>query len=109
MDTKTRTSFGTIWRPVFAGREPTEAEVAHAWGRTRRLFADEYGAGLTPRQAEVLLEEMAIAWLLRALSPVATAEDAERATLAQQAALWLGVLSYDLDRVYDGYYRLLQA
>lgn len=55
-----------------------------------------------------LLAEMAVAWLLRALSPNVSALDTELASLAQQAALWLGVLRCDLDRVYDGYFHLLQ-
>ena|SRR6266508_2100583 len=108
MTTKTRESFCDIWRPVFAGGCPPEAAVADAWARTQQTFIEQYGAVLTARQRQEMLGEMAIAWLLRAFAPSATAADSERASLALQAALSLGVLRYDLDRVYEGYYRLLE-
>lgn len=108
MVTTTQESFSAIWRPVFADGRPPEAAVAGAWVRTQQLFVDQYGAGLTEKQRREMVAEMAIAWLLRAFSPSATAADTERATLAQQAALWLDTLRYDLDRLYDGYYHLLQ-
>jgi hypothetical protein len=108
MATKTQESFATIWRPVFANGCPPESAVADAWARTQRLLVARYGAGLTERQRQEMVGEMAIAWLLRAFSPSATAADTEQASLAQQAALWLGVLRYDLDRLYEGYYHLLQ-
>ncbi len=104
-----RESFAGIWRPVFADGCPPESAVADAWARTRALLVQQYGPRLTHEQVQSLLTEMVIAWLLRALSPSATAADTELASLAQQAALWLGALRFDLDRVYEGYYPLLQA
>jgi hypothetical protein len=110
MTTKTQESYTAIWRPLFAdGCPPDDAAVAAAWARTQQLFIEQYGPNLSRRQREEMACEMAIAWLLRALSPTASAEDTERATLAQQAALALGIFRYDLDRLYDGYYGLLQA
>jgi hypothetical protein len=109
MATTTRESFAGIWRPVFADGSPSESAVAAAWEGTQRLLAEQYGRGLSSKQLQDMVAEMAIAWLLRAFSPSATAADTELASLAQQAALWLGVFRYDLDRVYEGYYHLLQA
>lgn len=108
MATTTQEPFSDIWRPVFAGGCPAEAAVADAWTRTQQLLVERYGAGLTAKRRQELAGEMAIAWLLRAFSPSATAADTERASLAVQAALSLGVLRYDLDHLYEGYYRLLQ-
>jgi hypothetical protein len=109
MTTTVGETFASIWRPVFADGCPAESAAADAWARTQRLFAGEYGAGLSVRQCEEMAGEMALAWLLRAMSPRATAADTELASLAQHAALWLGMLTHDLDRVYEGYYHLLQA
>lgn len=109
MTTQTRERFSNIWRPVFCDGCPPEPAVADAWARTQRSFIERYGAALTVHQRRGMLGEMAIASLLRALAPSATATDTERASLALQAALALGVLRYDLDRVYEGYYRLLEG
>jgi hypothetical protein len=109
MTTARRERFAAIWRPVFGAEVPSESDVAGAWASTRALLAEQYGAGLTEQRCREMAGEMAIAWLLRALAPSASAADTELASLAQQAALWLGAFPYDLDRVYEGYYRLLQA
>src|SRR5262249_34070536 len=106
MVTKTQEDFAAIWRPVFSGGFPEDSAVAEAWARTRQLFVEEYGARLTDLQKQHMIGEMTIAWLVRALSPSASAADTERATLAQQVALWLGQFRYDLDRLYTGYYDL---
>ncbi|MGH2585673.1 MAG: hypothetical protein ACRDJE_12235 [Dehalococcoidia bacterium] len=108
MITKMQESFSAIWGPVFADGWPPEAAVADAWARTNQLLVEQYGADVTDEQRREMVSEMAIAWLVRALSPSATAADTERASLAQQVALWLSVLRYDLDRLYEGYYHLLQ-
>jgi hypothetical protein len=109
MVTQTGDRYAAIWRPVFAAGYPAESTVTEAWAQTRQMFAETYGPGLTDTQQREMAGEMTVAWLLRALSPAATAVDTERATLAQQAALWLGLCGYDLDRIYDGYYQLLQG
>ena len=109
METTTQEGFAAIWRPVFVDGCPAEAAVSAAWERTRRLFADRYGPGVSERLCREMVGEMAIAWLLRALSPFATAADTELASLAQQAALSLDLCRFDLDRVFEGYYHLLEA
>jgi hypothetical protein len=109
MTTIQRERFAAIWRPVFGAEVPSELDVDRAWARTKALLSEQYGSGLTEQRCREMVGEMAIAWLLRALAPSASAADTEQASLAQQAALWLGAVPYDLARVYEGYYRLLQA
>lgn len=104
-----RQAFTAIWRPVFEDSGADDATVQAAWSRTRDLLAALYGPDLTNEQARDLLAEMTLAWLLRAMAPTARAEDSEAASLAQQAALALGALTYDLNRVYEGYFRLLRT
>lgn len=104
-----RTDFAAIWRPVFAQGVAPEHALARAWARTQQFFAQQYGSHLTEAQCQDLLEEMTVAWLLRALAPGASASDTELSTLAQQAALALGLLRYDLARVYEGYFQLLEG
>lgn len=104
-----REAFNAIWQPVFRDGTPDEAAVRDAWARTRDLLAAVYGPDLSEEHMRDLLAEIALAWLLRAMSPTADAADSALASLAQQAALALGVLAYDVDRVYEGYFRLLRA
>ncbi len=104
-----RQAFTAIWRPVFQDGAADDAAVQAAWSRTHDLLAALYGPDLTGEQARDLLAEMTLAWLLRAMAPTASAEDSDIASLAQQAALALGALTYDLSRVYEGYFRLLRA
>jgi hypothetical protein len=109
MAASVRQAFIAIWRPVFDASPLEDAALQTAWSRTRDLLAALYGPALTGEQALDLLAEMALAWLLRAMGPAASAEDTEVASLAQQAALALGALTYDLTRVYEGYFRLLRT
>ncbi len=109
MAASVRQAFIAIWRPVFHTGPLHDAAVQAAWSRTRDLLAALYGPELTSEQALDLLAEMTLAWLLRAMGPAAGAEDTEVASLAQQAALALGALTYDLNRVYEGYFRLLRT
>lgn len=109
MAVSVRQAFIAIWRPVFHAGSMDDAAVQAAWSRTRNLLAALYGPALTGEQALDLLAEMTLAWLLRAMGPAASAEDTEVASLAQQAALALGALTYDLTRVYESYFRLLRA
>ena len=101
-------SFAAIWRPVFADCYPSDAVVATAWARTQWLLVERYDGGLAEERCREMLGELAIASVLRAFSPSATPADTELASLAQQAALWLNAIRYDLDHLYEGYYRLLQ-
>jgi len=108
MAVTTRESFVQIWRPVFADGEPSDLAVSDAWVQTQALLVERYGPRLTQGQMQDLVAEMTISWLLRAFSPHATGADTELASVAQHAALWLEMLHIDLDRLYDGYYRLLE-
>ena len=103
-----REQFVDLWRPVFTEDSPREEAVQAAWTRTRALLDERYGPRLTDAQARHLINELVVAWLLRALSPSASVADGELSTLAQQAALWLGLLDVDLDHIFSGYFNELQ-